>query len=282
MNSWDDTSYNWGPLPPPGTPEYPEPKPQRDPLEGRYEPWTRKPLFYWPILIRGEFVGYIWASQHHKSAGLVRISSRDDYLWMDVWRERLDDSCKQGLRPVDAVQRWVGAPEDPVGGYLPADAPVYDAPNLDTLHQRTNPGGPPAPGPFIQDGEFPDGTPVDRSEGWGPLISAPLRRYATSTSSAVRYLPIVKEGRHIGYLWASVDNDAADYLPLRTAGKTAQVAAGLWQLRLSQGYKQHIPPLQVLEDNRRHPEDHLSGMIQPGAHEGELPSLEHLEALAQR
>ncbi|MDR7171145.1 hypothetical protein J2W56_004904 [Nocardia kruczakiae] len=92
----------------------------------------------------------------------------------------------------------------------------------------------------------------------------------------------MKAGRHIGYLWASVENDAADYLPLRSAGKTAHIAAGLWQLRLSQGYGQRIPPLQALHDNRHHPEDRLSGMIQPDAVEGELPSLERLKALAQR
>lgn len=282
MNSSDDTSYNWGPLPPPGTPEYPEPKPQRDPLEGRYEPWTRKPLFYWPILIRGEFVGHIWASQHHNSAGLVRILSRDDFSWMDVWRERLDAACKQGLRPVDAVQRWVGAPEDPIGGYIPADAPVPDAPNLDALYQRTNPGGPAAPGPLIQDGEFPDGTPVNRAQGWGPLVSAPATTYPSTTDSPVRYLPIIKSGNLIAYLWASTTNDAAGYLPRAAAGRTAQIAAGLWKLRITEGYEQNVPPLEILDRCRAFPEDHMSGMIQPNVPDAELPTVQQLVNLAQQ
>lgn len=102
---------------------------------------------------------------------------------MEVRRERLDTACKQGLRPTDAVQRWVGAPEDPIGGYIAADASVCDAPNLDTLYERTNPGGPSAPGPLIQDGEFPDGTPVNRAEGWGPLGSMSAIPYPTITTA---------------------------------------------------------------------------------------------------
>ncbi|MBF4995788.1 hypothetical protein IRT45_01300 [Nocardia sp. BSTN01] len=201
---------------------------------------------------------------------------------IDTWEDRLVAAYADRLPVQQAVQQWIGVAEHPEGGGIPAGASVRRAESLAALYELVNPGGPPPPNPLVQDGTYPDGTPVDRSQGWGPLVGAPLRRYATSTSSAVRYLPIVKEGRHIGYLWASVENDAADYLPLRSAGKTAHIAAGLWQSRLSQGYKQKVPPLQTLHGSRRHPEDRLSGMIQPNAVEDELPSLERLKALAQQ
>ncbi|WP_227984239.1 hypothetical protein [Nocardia spumae] len=201
---------------------------------------------------------------------------------IDTWADRLAAAYADGLPAQRAVQQWIGAPEHPEGGGISSNSRVRRADSLTALYELVNPGGPPPPNPLVQDGMYPDGTPVDRSQGWGPLVSAPLRRYATTTSGAVRFLPIVKDGRHIGYLWASVDNDAADYLPLRAAGETAQAAAGLWQLRLSQGYGQHIPPLRALQDNRHHPEDRLSGMIQPNAEYGELPSLEQLTSLAQQ
>lgn len=266
---------------PPGGPGAPIPP------RATYEGWTRQPVLYLPVMRRGEFMGCLWASVTHNSAGFIRKMSGGDPLsdpsWtaIDTWADRLAAAYADRLPAQQAIQQWIGAPEHPEGGGISVDTQVQQVESLAALYELVNPGGPPPPNPLVQDGMYPDGTPVDRSQGWGPLVSAPLRRYATTTSSAVRYLPIVKEGRHIGYLWASVDNDAADYLPLHSAGKTAQVAAGLWQLRLSQGYRQRIPPLQILRDNRHHPEDRLSGMIQPDAAEAELPSLEHLKTLAQ-
>ncbi|MEU6561083.1 hypothetical protein [Nocardia nova] len=283
MTSWDDPNYNSPPPPPPGMPEYPVPSgTQRDPFEGKYEPWTRKPLFYWPILVRDEFVGYIWASKNYNSASTVRILSRANYDWMEIWDDRLDEGCRQGLRPVDAVRRWIGAPEDPIGGHIPADAPTYEAPDLDTLYQRINPGGPPAPGPLIQDGEFPDGTPVDRSKGWGPLVSTASPTYPTTTTSSIRYLPITKDNQHIAYLWASTTNDAIDYLPLHTAGRTAEIAAGLWRLRITEGFEKSIPPLEILDRCRAFPEDHMSGQIPANSQEMELPTLRQLVDFAQQ
>ncbi|MEU6561085.1 hypothetical protein [Nocardia nova] len=92
----------------------------------------------------------------------------------------------------------------------------------------------------------------------------------------------MKDGQRIAYLWAATDNSAADYLPLHAAGRTAEIAAGLWQLRLSDGYKQQIPPLEVLADSRIHLEDRLSGKVRLNARESELPALEHLKSVAQQ
>ncbi|AHH15807.1 hypothetical protein NONO_c10000 [Nocardia nova SH22a] len=139
MNPSDDANYVPGSPPPlpPGMPKYPQPtEPQPDPLEGMYEPWTRKPLYYWPILLQGDFVGYIWTSQNHDSAGLVRRLNRDDFMWMSTWPSRQTDT-------------------------------------LAALYELVNPGGPRPSNPLVQDGMYPDGTPVDRSQGWGPLVGAP-------------------------------------------------------------------------------------------------------------
>jgi len=276
--------------PPAAPPGYEPPAGFGAPMAPRatYEGWTRQPVRYVPVIRRGKFMGCLWASATHNSAGFIRKMSDGDPLsdpsWtaIDTWADRLAAAYADRLPAQQAVQQWIGAAEHPEGGGIPAGASVRRAESLTALYELVNPGGPPPPNPLVQDGMYPDGTPVDRSQGWGPLVSTPLRRYPTSTSSAVRFLPILKEGRHIGYLWASVENDAADYLPLRSAGRTAHIAAGLWQLRLSHGYRQQLPPLQTLHDSRHHPEDRLSGMIEPNAVEDELPSLERLKAVAQR
>ncbi|GAA5058320.1 hypothetical protein [Nocardia callitridis] len=202
-------------------------------LEKSYEPWTRKPIYYWPLSVHGEFVGYVWASKSFHSAGFVAPIGRNR-LWQDVWHARLDDGKRHELRPVDAVAKWIGAPEHPVGGQIPADSEAREAPDLATLYELTNPGGPPPPNPMIQDGAFVDGTPVDRSQGWGPLVSSPLPRYATTTQSVIRYFPITKDDTTIGYIWAATTGDAADYLPRAAVGRAGEIAAGLWNFRLSQ------------------------------------------------
>ncbi|WP_433524280.1 hypothetical protein ACQPZ2_03520 [Nocardia pseudovaccinii] len=276
-----DYEYDWSPEPPPGTPEYPYDPWKISPRREAYERWTRKPLLAWPVVVHGEFMGVVWASKEHDSAAVLRLLSRPDG-WMDVWEARLDEAYRQGLRPTDAVGRWIGAPEDPVGGHIPSDVPPYEAPNLATLYQRINPGGPPAPNPWIQDGEFPDGTPVDRSQGWGPLVSSPLSRYPTDTQSPVRFFPVTKNATVLGYLWASTTGEAADYLPRSAAGAAGVAAAGLWQLWLSRAYKERLSSLQALDRCQNMPEDHLSGVIGGHASLSELPSLDQLKSIARQ
>ena len=49
------------------------------------------------------------------------------------WTERLARCGHEGLRPLQALRRWVGAAEDPVGGAVPAEARERVMVTLDVL-----------------------------------------------------------------------------------------------------------------------------------------------------
>ncbi|WP_280268038.1 hypothetical protein [Nocardia wallacei] len=284
--------YSQGPFMPPAAPGGPA-GPAPIPPRATYDGWTRQPVFYFPVVLRGELVGYLWASVTHGSASFVRKLRMngagaqadpfaDPSLWAtDVWAERLAAAYAQGVTAQDAVRAWVGAPEDPQGGGIPADAAEHRAESLAALYEFANPGGPPPPEPLVQDGMYPDGTPVDRSRGWGPVVSSPVVRYPTETGAGVRFAPVSKDGRVVGYLWASVADDAADYLP-RAGDRTGEIAAGTWQLRLSQAQRDGLTPTQALQRCRQQPEDHLAGVIGSDAPEGEFADLAQLKDLARQ
>ncbi|MFG1793651.1 hypothetical protein [Nocardia sp. NPDC049149] len=264
----------------------------RDPAapQTSYERWTRQPLIYFPVLLRGELLGYLWASKEHNAASFLRRMWPNRYAdpfddpslaCSFYWQERLTDAHGRGLRPVDALREWVGATEDPVGGAIPGDAREETAPSTAELRRRVNPEDPRLnEEPLIQDGEFADGTPVDRAQGWGPLVSAPLPRYPTEADSAVRFFAVTKDDTIIGYLWAATTGAAADYLPRVAAGRTGWTAAGHWRLGLSRAYEAGLSAVDALQRCRHAPETPLSGTIADDAAAQELPSLAHLRALA--
>lgn len=165
---------------------------------------------------------------------------------------------------------------------FPADARERELPSLAALHEMVAPGVPAPEGPLIQDGKLPDGTPVDRSQGWGPLVSSPLPTYAPECDGPIRYVPVVLRDAVVGYVWASVTGEAAGYLPREAAGQDGQVAAGLWQLWLSRSFEEGASSLVALRRCKAMPEDRLSGVIGADAEERELPSLQALRELARQ
>ncbi len=256
-----------------------------------YDGWTRQSVFFFPVTLRGVLLGYLYASVTHNSAGFLRNLPAQipedpfsDPSWraVDPWDSRLEAAYARGLTAQQAVRSWVGAPEDPRAGGIAADAVGQRAETLETLNQWVNPGGQQVPNPLIQDGTFPDGTPADRSEGWGPLVGGTVARYSTETASAVRFSPVMKDGQVIGFVWASVTGDAADYLRRIPAGRVGEIAAGMWQLWLGRALEAGIGSLQALDFCRGQPEDRLSGVIGQNAPVGELPSLAQLKAFAQQ
>ncbi|WP_228002514.1 hypothetical protein [Nocardia australiensis] len=251
-------------------------------------------MFYLPVTLRGELVGYLWASITHNSASFLRKLPpqtpqqladpfADPSLWSaDVWAGRLAAAREHGMPAQQAVRQWIGAPEHPEGGHIPPGSAEFHAATLAALYEFVNPGGPPPPDPLVQDGMYPDGTPEDRSRGWGPLVSAPLPRYRTDTTAAIRFFPVTKDKAVIGYLWASVTGDAADYIPRQNAGRTGEIAAGLWQLRLSRAYKQGLNSLDALHQCQQMPPDRLSGIIGFDVPSQNLPTLAQLRELAEQ
>ncbi|MET8871711.1 hypothetical protein [Nocardia sp. NPDC004604] len=147
-----------------------------------YSRWTRRSLSYLPVHREGQLIGYLWASAEHHAAGFERqlATAGDDLDCLLVWERRLDEAARRGLAPRDAVQEWIGAPEDAVAGTVPPGTRLGSAPSLAELWERLNPDGPPlGEGPLVQDGTYPDGTPADRRDGWGPLHSVPPQTSST-------------------------------------------------------------------------------------------------------
>ncbi|PRX03840.1 UNVERIFIED_ORG: hypothetical protein CLV66_109119 [Actinomadura viridilutea] len=274
------------PPPPPGEPLPPLPPNAFEALPQNYDGWTREPVVYLPVVLGGVQIGCLWASTRHKAAGFLYLPEaidREEYFYAStIWWERLGEAYRQGLPAREAILRWRGAPEDPRAGGIPADARERELPSLAALHEMVAPGVPAPEGPLIQDGKLPDGTPVDRSQGWGPLVSSPLPTYAPECDGPIRYVPVVLRDAVVGYVWASVTGEAAGYLPREAAGQDGQVAAGLWQLWLSRSFEEGASSLVALRRCKAMPEDRLSRVIGADAEERELPSLQALRELARQ
>jgi hypothetical protein len=105
--------------------------------------------------------------------------------------------------------------------------------------------------------------------------------YADTTRSAVRFVPVLKDAVVMGYLWAAVTDDAADYVPREDADADGFNVSVEWVQRLRAAKTDGLGPLQLLRRWAGEPEDPEAGFIEPGS-EQELPSLAALEELAQR
>lgn len=257
---------------------------QLPPPAQSYSHWTREPVIYFWVRLRGKRIGCLWGSVQHPAAGFLLapdVSGAQMYAG-DVWEDRLAESYAARIPAAEAVRRWKGAAEDPVAGAIAAGEEEGQATSLQVLHEVVAPGFPAPAGPAIQDGKFPDGTPVDRSHGFGPLISTLPPTYPEETAAPVRYLPVTVQGTVVGYLWASVDGQAAGYLNREPAGTAGEVAAGLWKLRLSDAHRKGVPSLDALRRCALAPEDRLSGIIGRDAQERELPGLDALRELARQ
>lgn len=253
-------------------------------FESSYLPDPLGAVRYVPVTLRGEVIGYLYASESESAAGFVRRLELMDTAFRApwVWSKRLTEACTAGLDPLEALQKWRGAPEDPEGGGIAADAPEGEAESLGALEDLANPGyvdprrdDPPG------EQTWPDGTPIDRRKGWGPLspMKIPETDYPASTEGPVRYLPVVLRGKVVGYLWASVTDDAAHWQVRGDAGALGKNAGVPWVMRLREAGKQGLTPLEALRVWKGTPEDPRGGAIPADAEEHEAPSLRALQEL---
>ncbi|WP_051712950.1 hypothetical protein [Spirillospora albida] len=253
------------------------------PPRGTYERFTRQAVLYLPVVGRGELLGYLWVAESNaKAAGfLLRLATRSAGMEASrTWGARLEEAFAQGLPARDAVGRWVGAPEDPVAGAVPVGARAERATSLDALHELANPGTPRTAGPLVQDGLYPDGTPADRAQGWGPLVSVRPPSYAVETAGPVTFYPVTRDGAVLGFLWASVAGEAASYLARPAAGRDGEVAAGLWLARLAHAFGAGVPAVEAVRRLRGTEEDSLAGGIAADAAEQTMADLSELARLA--
>lgn len=262
-----------GPIPPPPD------------LSTGYDRWSRRPIAYLPVMVGGELVGCLWASVEGHAAGYLRriAADSDNITRPSYWNEQLDRLADRGMTALDAIRSWIGAPADAHMGRIPADAEEGRATNKAELWELLNPGGPPlGEGPWVQDGEYPSGSPEDRASGWSAPTVVNPPRYATETTGPIIFYPVAKNSRTVGYLWASPTDSAADYVPRLSAGPDGQMAGGLWVARLMDCYAARLSALEAIRWCRGQPYDEYSGAIPPGAQEEHLESLSSLRIRAQQ
>ncbi|MDQ7906557.1 hypothetical protein RB614_18745 [Phytohabitans sp. ZYX-F-186] len=267
--------------PPPPLPPNSDPYPH-----GGYKASTEGPISYLPVLVDGDVVGYVWASVADDAASFLRVLAHPVGRSLDAavaWSERLRQAEADGLTPSQALTRWVGAPADPQAGAIPADAVPREAASKRELRELANPGAPPdiselPPAPF---GYLPDGTPLDRSQGWEPKIatSSPRGRprYLAVTEGPVHYITVVKDGRTMGYLWASTSDNAASY-ERRGFDVEDNDVWGRWLARLDEAAAEGVAPLEAV---RRLAGSTVDEAGAAEAREREAPSLAALKEIAR-
>jgi hypothetical protein len=95
-----------------------------------------------------------------------------------------------------------------------------------------------------------------------------------------RFLPVYRNGVPYGYLWASVGDDAAGYLPRAEVADTATDTYRAWTVRLDEAKAEGLSPLRALHRWAGAPADPVAGVIPAEAVVRELPGLGALEEIA--
>ncbi|WP_157955309.1 hypothetical protein [Streptomyces noursei] len=235
---------------------------------------------YLPVTLNGETIGYLSLTDDDNEVYFLRrMASRADTLLAAArWSMRMDQDRTEGLAPIQAMQKWIGIAEDPEAGGIPEGSELLVAEDEHALMEIANPDD----SSPVSSGK-PDGK-LSREQYPETLASLTLEQtgYPFLTDSPVRYLPVTLRGKVLGYLWASEEDDAADYEP-RAAAAPAGLDAGLvWGPRLMQAWEEGLTPLQALRQYKGEPEHSEAGGIAADADERVAPTTESLEELARQ
>ncbi|MFB4301421.1 hypothetical protein [Actinomadura sp. NTSP31] len=250
--------------------------------QGSYRRESSGPVRYYPIVARGETVGYLWAAAADNAASCMRRLALKEESWRAyrVWNDRLKDAWAQDLTPLQALRKWVGEPEGDDYGRLDDGAGELEAPSLDALGELANPGHVDA----IEERIRRDPRATSRWRGGPPPpvpVGSPRPTYPKTTDAPVRYLPVTRNGVVLGYLWASVANDAAAYVFRRAIGDDGFNSAMPWIKALRAAFEYGMTPLEALHHAIGTPEDERSGGIPAGTVPSTAESLSALLEIAQ-
>ncbi|MEV8015298.1 hypothetical protein AB0O76_02840 [Streptomyces sp. NPDC086554] len=129
------------------------------------------------------------------------------------------------------------------------------------------------------------------SDSWGTFeIAARSRRlrselpptedeFPETTEHPVRYFVIRREAETLGYVWASVSNDAAGFEPRTAAGDASFEVGAQWLMLLRDAHNQGLTPLKALEWLAQVPHSPEIGSIDEDSPQ-EAPTLDALEELS--
>ncbi|MCC5479532.1 hypothetical protein [Streptomyces barringtoniae] len=105
--------------------------------------------------------------------------------------------------------------------------------------------------------------------------------YQEITDHPVRYFTIQRDEQTLGYIWASIGDEAAGYEPRTAAGESAFEAGAEWLLRLRAAHSQGLSALAALSWAAQSPPRPEIGLVVEDTPQ-EAPSLDALEELSGR
>lgn len=109
-------------------------------------------VYYLPVVLRGEVIGYLWASAADDAVGFYPRKAarhRDVVRAATIWVNRLREA--RNLAPSHVLYRWTGKPEHPQAGGVPGYVEQRHGDTAAMLREQatvTPPAerGPPPPG----------------------------------------------------------------------------------------------------------------------------------------
>ncbi|MER6357158.1 hypothetical protein ABT186_36435 [Streptomyces sp. NPDC001634] len=112
-------------------------------------------------------------------------------------------------------------------------------------------------------------------------VPASEDEYLDITDHPVRYFTIRRDGQTLGFLWASIGDEAAGYEPRTAAGEAAFEAGAEWLLRLRAAHGQGLSALAALSWAAQSPPRPEIGLAVEDTPQ-EAPSLDALEEFSGR
>lgn len=122
---------------------------------------------------------------------------------------------------------------------------------------------------------------LDRASLLDSRIPQSEDEYEQVTECPVLYFTVHRDGRTLGFVWASADDAAAGYVPRTAAGDEAFDAGAAWLLSLREAHAQGLAPLAALAWLTKRPARPEIGFIAEETPR-EAPSLDALEELSGR
>ncbi|MFC9510090.1 hypothetical protein [Streptomyces sp. NPDC057002] len=159
-------------------------------------------------------------------------------------------------------------------------APTPGDPNRHATPTETGFEDPRIDGPAYDDswGTFEIAT---RSRLLRSRIPASEDEYQEITEHPVRYFTIRRDGQTMGYVWASVGDEAAGYEPRTAAGEAAFEEGAEWLLRLRDAHGRGLNALAALDWVAQSPPRPEGGLVVEDTPQM-APSLDALEELSGR
>jgi hypothetical protein len=155
-------------------------------------------------------------------------------------------------------------------------APTPGGPNRHATPTETGFEDPRIEGPAYDDSWGTFEVPA-RSRLLRSRIPAPEDEYQELTDHPVRYFPVQRAERTMGYVWASVGDEAAGYEPRTAAGEGAFEVGAEWLLRLRAARGQGLTPLAALTWVAQRPPRPEAGLVlEDIPQEARLDTLEEL------